>query len=128
MHEDDDRATNDAITFGRCRDLRGRVVTLQISSRGKPAIPPFSKFVSEADESSSDTCYEKRKARILQGFDSRKRAIFTLIHEEGCTRAEAAKRLGISRPTLYSDIAEMRNSSPYCWVSVQLGRKSNQHG
>lgn len=129
MCEEENLATDETFRFRRCRDFDGKLVPLELSLRGKRAVLRFPNSLTEAPCSEPrNHSHTKCKARILRGLDSRQQAIFLLIHEDGCSRSEAAERLGISRPTFYCAIAEMRKKSPYCWVSAALARKVNQHG
>jgi hypothetical protein len=125
-----DQLRDDAAKFQRCCDLSGSPVMLDLVGRAKQLALRFPNSISDFDIGSESLrpAYTKRKARMLRNLDACEQAIFTLIHEDDCTRTEAARRLGISRPTLYAAIARMGRKSLYCWVSERLRRKINQHG
>ena len=123
---------SDATLSQRCCDLFGKEVNLSVASRNHEPMPQFpsSIFDSEIDSDREDTAYSKRKNRILRDLDPLEQAIFLLLHEERCSRTEAARQLGISRPTLYAAIARMLKKSKYCRISAQAGclkPKRNQH-
>ena len=123
---------SDATASQRCCDLLGREVSVSVAGRNREPTPQFpsSIFDDEIDCDREDRAYSKRKDRILRDLDPLEQAIFLLLHEERCSRTEAARRLEISRPTLYSAIARMLKKSKYCRISAQVGclkPKRNQH-
>ena len=114
---------SDATDCQRCCDLYGREISVQLVARGQQPSPQFPRSISDPEPwcEAEDSAYLKRKTKILRDLDPLEQAIFVLIHEERCTRAETARRLNISRPTLYLHIGRMLEKSKYCRISFEVG-------
>jgi DNA-directed RNA polymerase specialized sigma24 family protein len=123
----------EALVYQSCCDLYGKKVAIDIVLRGKQPTPRFSGLISNPRPYSDaeDPAYAKRKARVLQNLNPLEQRTFLLIHEDGCTIAEVARRENVKRQAIYSRIQRMIRKSKYCRVSAEVGRlsrKTNQHG
>src|SRR5215470_5353678 len=100
---------SEALVYRRCSDLFGSKIDIGIICRNGSAMPQFGASITDPEESRSEdeSSYLRRKARVLRNLDPIEQEIFLLIHEGQCTRAETARRLNISRDTLYKRIQKM---------------------